>query len=420
MDTQRVVIVGGGFAGLQAAKGLGNSDNVTVTLLDRHNHHVFQPMLYQVATAALSPSQIARPIRSILTRYRNTTVLQADVTGIDVGRRLVSANELRFQYDFLVLAAGAENNYFGHEGWRVQAPGLKTVWDAVTMRNRLLDAFEAAEREQDPERRRQLLTFVVVGGGYTGVELAGAVAELAYYTLARDFRRIDPAQVRVLLVEAGPAIMPSLPAGLGRYALGVLASLNVEVHTDCLVSEVSPEGIVSEAGQIASATVLWAAGTRASALGGMLDAGRDAQGRVLVNADLSLPDHPEVFVAGDMACFETSNRTALPAIAPVAFQQGHHIAGNILADISGQQRRPFKYWNKGELAAIGRNRAVGLIGNRLVRGRFAWLVWVFVHIYYLTDFRNRLIVLLQWAWTYLADSRGARVIIKANKPATDS
>lgn len=419
MDRQRVVIVGGGFAGLRAAKALGNAGFPTVTLLDRHNHHVFQPMLYQVATAALDPSQIARPIRSILTRYRNITVLETDVTGIDVGRRTVTANQLQFEYDYLVLAAGAENNYFDHAEWRAQAPGLKTVRDAVTIRNRLLEAFEAAERETDAARRQQLLTFVIVGGGYTGVELAGAVAELAYYTLARDFRRLDPGQLHVVLVEAGPSIMPSLPAELGHYARGVLASLNVEVLAGTRVSAITPEGIVSDSRQIRSAIVLWAAGTRASPLGSQLDATRDAQGRVCVNPDLSLPGHPEVFVAGDMACYRGADGTALAAIAPVAFQQGFHIARNICADMKGRARHPFRYWNKGELAAIGRNRAVGLVGRWQIRGRFAWLIWVFVHIYYLTDFRNRLIVLLQWAWTYLADSRGARVIIEADRDGAD-
>lgn len=414
MHKTKIIIVGGGFAGLHAARCLGRCPQAEVTLFDRHNHHLFQPMLYQAATAALSPTEIASPIRHVLARYRNITVLQADVTGINAQERLVETESGRLNYDRLILAAGAQNNYFDHDAWQPLAPGLKTVRDALEIRNRVLMAFERAEREEAADARKRHLTFVVVGGGYTGVELAGAIAELARYTLPREFRRIRPAEARILLVEAGPRIMPTMPATLAGYARDVLQTLGVEIRTGETVSAISPTGVSINSDFIPAATVLWAAGTRASPLARRLAPAADAQGRVAVNPDLSLPGYPDVFVVGDMAHFAGPEGEALPAIAPVAFQQGKHAAMNIVCDIEGRPRTPFRYWNKGELAAIGRNRAAGMVGRFRVHGRLAWLLWVFVHIYYLTDFRNRLIVLLQWAWTYIANSRGARLITNSD------
>jgi len=412
MSIKQAVIVGGGFAGLQVAKHLGDCAGVDITLLDRNNHYVFQPMLYQVATAALSPTDIACPIRKILSRYKNIMVLQAEATQLDIEKRLVTTDSLQLPYDYLVVATGMKNNYYGHDSWRPLAPGLKTIFDAVTIRNRLLTAFERAERELSHERQRQLLTFVIIGGGYTGVELAGAVAELARYSLAREFKRIRPEHARIILVEAGPRILPGMPESLAAYAHSVLVSLKVEIMAGTPVSSMSEECVTVGEQDIASSTMLWAAGVRASSLGGMLGVQTDRQGRVPVNFDLSIVGHPEVFVAGDLAHFQGRNKAPLPGLGPVAVQEGRHVAKIIRLDMRDKPRKPFHYWNKGELAAIGRNRAVGLIGSMAVRGLPAWLVWVFVHIYYLSDFRNRLIVILQWAWTYLAHSRGARLIMR--------
>lgn len=415
MPGKRVLIIGGGFAGLQVARKLGGDPGFEITLVDRNNHYVFQPMLYQVATAALSPTEIACPIRNVLARYKNVTVLQANATGLDLGKRLVSADGLQLPYDYLVLATGAENNYFGYDEWRNSATGLKSVFDAVTIRDRLLTAFERAEREPDEARRKQLLTFVIIGGGYTGIELAGAVAELARYTLAREFRHIHPALARVILIEAGPRILPAMSESLSRYARKVLESLKVEVITGASASAITDAGVTIGERQIPCSTVLWAAGVHASSLGAQLGVPLEHQGRVPVNPDLSIAAHPEVFVAGDLAHFPVHDNVPLPALAPVAMQQGRHIARMIRRDLKGKSRTTFHYWNKGELAAIGRNRAVGLIAGVPVRGLPAWLMWVFIHIYYLSDFRNRLIVMLQWAWTYLAHSRGARLIMRNEK-----
>lgn len=419
MSGKQVVIIGGGFAGLQAARSLGRERRVDVTVLDRNNHYVFQPMLYQVATAALSPTEIATPIRGVLAGYPNVTVLQAEVTSVDPGRSTVTAGNMALSYDYLVAAAGAENNYFGHDDWRGPAPGLKSLFDAVTIRDRLLRAFERAECEPDPDERQRLLTFLIIGGGYTGVELAGAVAELARYTLARDFRRIHPELARVVLVETGRRLLPAMSEPLAAYAAKVLESLKVEVWTGVSASEVRDAGAVIGGRHVPSATVLWAAGVRPSGLSRFLGVSVDDQGRVPVQPDLSIDGHAELFVVGDLARCPARDGTPLPALAPVAMQQGRHVARMIRADLDGKPRRPFRYWNKGELAAIGRNRAVGFVGGVSVRGLKAWLIWVFVHIYYLSDFRNRLIVMLQWSWTYLANSRGARLIMRGESGAAE-
>lgn len=408
---QNVVIVGGGFAGLQAARRLGDARGVQVTLLDRYNHHVFQPLLYQVAMAELSPADIAVPLRSVLSRYSNVRIYQSNVDSVDLQTRQVNAGFGTLPYDFLLLACGASHTYFGHDDWEPWAPGLKTVEQAREIRRRVLQAYEAAEYTRDPEMRHRLLTFVIVGGGATGVELAGAIAEMARFTLARDFRNIRPELTRVVLVEAGPRLLPALPPTLSAYAARALSELGVQVRTGTAVTQVTATGVELGAQQILAGTVLWAAGVAAAPLGGTLGAVTDRQGRIIVNADLSLPGHPEVFVAGDLAHFAHQTGEALPGIAAVAKQQGRHVAETILAEQTGRARRPFRYRDMGQLATIGHKRAVAQIGWFKLRGWPAWVVWVFAHIYYLIDFRSRVLVMLAWAWTYVTHRRGARLIL---------
>lgn len=408
---QNVVIVGGGFAGLQAARRLGGARGVQVTLLDRYNHHVFQPLLYQVAMAELSPADIAVPLRSVLSRDANVRVYQSDVDRVDLPTRQVSAGFGTLPYDFLLLACGASHTYFGHDEWERWAPGLKTVEQAREIRRRVLQAYEAAEYTRDPEVQHRLLTFVIVGGGATGVELAGAIAEMARFTLARDFRNIRPELTRVVLVEAGPRLLPALPPTLSAYAARALSELGVQVRTRTAVTQVTASGVELGAQQLLAGTVLWAAGVAAAPLGGTLGAATDRQGRIIVNADLSLPDHPEVFVAGDLAHFAHQTGEPLPGIAAVAKQQGRHVADTILAERTGRARRPFHYRDMGQLATIGHKRAVAQIGWFRLHGWPAWVVWVFAHIYYLIDFRSRVLVMLAWAWTYVTHRRGARLIL---------
>lgn len=408
---QNVVIVGGGFAGLQAARRLGDARGVQVTLLDRYNHHVFQPLLYQVAMAELSPADIAVPLRSVLSRYSNVRIYQSNVDSVDLQTRQVNAGFGTLPYDFLLLACGASHTYFGHDDWEPWAPGLKTVEQAREIRRRVLQAYEAAEYTRDPEMRHRLLTFVIVGGGATGVELAGAIAEMARFTLARDFRNIRPELTRVVLVEAGPRLLPALPPTLSAYAARALSELGVQVRTGTAVTQVTATGVELGAQQILAGTVLWAAGVAAAPLGGTLGAVTDRQGRIIVNADLSLPGHPEVFVAGDLAHFAHQTGEALPGIAAVAKQQGRHVAETILAEQTGRARRPFRYRDMGQLATIGHKRAVAQIGWFKLCGWPAWVVWVFAHIYYLIDFRSRVLVMLAWAWTYVTHRRGARLIL---------
>ena len=408
---QNVVIVGGGFAGLQAARRLGGAHDVQVTLLDRYNHHVFQPLLYQVAMAELSPADIAVPLRSVLSRYSNVRVYQSDVDRVDLTTRQVHAGFGALSYDFLLLACGANHTYFGHDAWERWAPGLKTVEQAREIRRRVLQAYEAAEYTRDAEVQRRLLTFVIVGGGATGVELAGAIAEMARFTLARDFRNIRPELTRVVLVEAGPRLLPALPPELSAYAARALVELGVDVRAGVAVTQVTATGVQLGAQQILAGTVLWAAGVAAAPLGGTLGTATDHNGRIIVNADLSLPGHPEVFVAGDLAHFAHQTGEPLPGIAAVAKQQGRHVADIILAERMGRARRPFHYRDMGQLATIGHKRAVAQIGWFRLSGWPAWVVWVFAHIYYLIDFRSRVLVMLAWAWTYLTHRRGARLIL---------
>lgn len=407
---KKVVIVGAGFAGLNAARRLSKVRDLDITVIDRENHHLFQPLLYQVAMAALSPAEIAAPIRSLLSAG-NTRVIKALVTRIDIEARQVITDCGEFAYDYLLLACGAQHAYFGREEWEPVAPGLKNLPQATEIRRRVLEAFEAAERETDMQIRRRHLTFVVVGGGPTGVELAGAIGEMSRYTLARDFRSIDPRQTRVILVEAGPRILPAFDPKLASRAMRDLEALGVQVWSGARVTDVSAEGVVIGNEQIASSTVLWAAGVRAADVGKTLGVPVDEVGRVIVGADLTIPGHREVFVAGDLARCAGPDGKPLPGVAVVAMQQGFYTADTIRGDLAGRPRVPFRYRNLGQLATIGRSRAICEIFGLKLSGWFAWWVWLLVHIYRLSGFRNRLIVLIQWAWSYLTFSRGARLIV---------
>ncbi len=408
----RVVIAGAGFAGLNAAKVLSNRTGIEVTLLDRLNHHLFQPLLYQVAMAALSPADIAAPIRSLLSKSRNVRVLQGAAQSVDLAGRALVADVGRYGYDYLLLACGATHAYFGHHEWEARAPGLKTLSQATEIRTRVLSAFEAAERESDPERQQWLLTFVVVGGGPTGVELAGAIGEMSRYTLARDFRRIDPRRTRVVLLEAGPRILPAFTEKSAAHATRDLESLGVQVRVNSKVTAVTADGVELGSELIRAATVLWAAGVRANEIGRALGVECDSAGRVIVGPDLSIPGHPEVFVAGDLAhAVAQKTKRALPGVATVAMQQGVYVARTILAERSGRARQPFRFVDLGQMATIGRSRAVCEIGRLRLAGRLAWWLWLLVHIYRLSGFRNRLSVLVQWAWSYFTFGRGARLIV---------
>ncbi len=408
---RRVVIVGGGFAGLNAALGLGREREVEVTLLDRRNHHLFQPLLYQVATAGLSPADIAAPIRSLLSRSRNVRVLRAEATGVDLAARTLATDAGPIPYDSLVLACGSRHAYFGHEEWESFAPGLKTIEQATEIRRRVLDAFEEAEKETDRARQRALLTFAIVGGGPTGVELAGAIGEMSRFTLARDFRRIDPKLARIMLIEAAPRILPAFPAELASRAVRDLEALGVQVWTSSPVTKIDSRGLDVGAERIETHTVLWAAGVRAEELSRGLGVTLAAGGRVPVGADLSLEDHPEVFVVGDQARALDGAGRELPALAPVALQQGRFVARQIGRDSRGEPRESFRYVDRGLLATIGRSRAVGEIRGWRVTGPLAWVLWLVVHIYFLVGFRSRALVVFQWAWSYFRFRRGARLIV---------
>ena len=411
-----VLIVGGGFAGLYTALGLKRAP-VRVTLVDRQNHHLFQPMLYQVATAALNPSDIAAPIRSVLRKHRNAEVVLAEVRSIDTSaRRVVFADGGESTYDYLVVATGARHSYFGHDDWEVLAPGLKSIEDALEIRQRVLLAFERAERETDVVRRHAFLTFVVVGGGPTGVETAGALAELRRYALRRDFRHIDPGEATVLLLEGGLRLLPSYPPSLGDKAKLELRRLGVEVRTETFVTDVRPGSVAAAGWTIPTRTVIWAAGNVASPVLSCLGTPLDKVGRAIVEPDCTIPGHPEVFVLGDAALYNHEEGGPLPGICPVAIQMGEYTARTIIGDLAGRPRRAFHYWDKGQLAVIGRGRAVADIWKLHFSGFIAWLVWTFVHIFFLIGFRNRVLVMIQWAWSYLTFGRGARLITTSEKP----
>jgi NADH dehydrogenase len=408
---QRVVIVGGGFGGLNAAKELGSAAQVEVTLIDRRNHHLFQPLLYQVATAGLSPAEIAAPIRSILSKYANTRVLQGEVTALHLDRNRVVTDFGTFEYDWLILACGAQHAYFGHDEWEDFAPGLKNLEQATEIRRRILQAFEEAERSTDLDLRKYYLTFVIVGGGPTGVELAGAIGEMSRFTLARDFRNIDSKLARVILIESGQRILGTFSQQQSSRATRDLESLGVHVWTNSTVTKVDREGVQIGQEHVRAATVLWAAGVKASSLSRALDTDLDRQGRAVVGPDLSIKGHPNVFVIGDQCHFEEQPGQPLPGLAPVAMQQGRFVGRMILNDLAGRPRSQFHYANKGQMATIGRSRAVAEVGKLRLGGFLAWVAWLVVHIYYLTGFKNRFFVVVQWALSYLTYRRGARLIV---------
>jgi NADH dehydrogenase len=406
-----VVIVGGGFAGLNAAKLLGRRGDVELVVVDRRNHHLFQPLLYQVAMAGLSPAEIAVPIRSLLSAQLNTSVRQAHVHAIHPDARCVETSHGVLPYDYLLVATGTRHAYFGHDEWAQHAPGLKSIEEATDIRRRVLWAYERAEMEIDVEARKALLTFVVVGGGPTGVELAGALGEMSRFTLARDFRNIDPALARVILIEAGARILPSFSEPQAQRATRDLETLGVQVWTSRAVSSIGPEGVALGAERIRAATTLWAAGVQASPLGKSLGVPLDHQGRVKVGPDLTVPGHPEIFVVGDLAHVTGPDGRPVPGMAPAAIQEGCYVARTIAAELDGRPRVSFVFRDKGQMATIGRRRAVCELGRVRLAGFVAWILWLVVHIYYLVGFKNRLFVVLQWAWSYLTFRRGARLIV---------
>ena len=412
---KQVVVIGGGFGGLAVTRALAR-EAVQVTLVDRRNHHLFQPLLYQVAMAGLSPAEIAVPIRSVLRRQKNARVLLAEAVRIDTAAHQVLLREAPpLVYDFLVVATGALTSYFGHEEWHSVAPGLKDIEDAVEIRRRVLLAFEAAEREAEPELRQRHLTFVVIGGGPTGVELAGAIAELASYVLARDFRAINPEDTKVVLLEGGPRILSTFAPQLSDRALRSLGEMGVEVRTHAHVTQIDEEGVLLGSARIQAGTVLWAAGVAAAPLPKDLSAPMDRTGRALVERDCSLPGHPEIFCIGDAAAFLPKIGDApLPGVSAVAMQQGRFVARQISRRIDTRPPQTFVYRDKGSMATIGRSRAVAQLGKVRLSGFIAWMTWLLVHIYYLVDFHNRTIVIINWAWSYLTYRRGARLITGRN------
>jgi NADH dehydrogenase len=405
-----VLIVGGGFGGLYAARAF-RRERVDVTVIDRRNHHLFQPLLYQVATAALSPGDIASPIRWVLRRQRNVEVLLGEVARFETARNLaILSDGAEFRYDYAIVAAGATHAYFGHDEWHVHAPGLKTLEDALDIRRRVLMAFERAERESDPEKRRVLLTFVIVGGGPTGVELAGALAEISRQSLARNFRHFDPAAATVILLEGGPTLLSAFPETLRQSAHHDLEQLGVQVHTNAVVTGVEADAVRIGARRIAAATILWAAGVAASPLGAALGAPTDRAGRVLVNPDLTVPGAPNVFVVGDLAFLKDDHGRPLPGVAQVAMQMGVQAARNVIRSVENQPMRPFHYRDYGNMATIGRAKAVADLHWLRLKGLIGWLAWVFIHLIKLIGFRSRIIVMVEWAWAYFSYQRSVRLI----------
>jgi NADH dehydrogenase len=413
----RIVIVGAGFGGLAAAERLGGID-AEVTLVDRQNHHLFQPLLYQVATAGLSPADIAWPVRHLMRRQSNTRVLMGEVTAVDTARKVVLVEDGPLAYDVLVLATGAAHGYFGHDEWAAHAPGLKTLDDATAIRRRLLLAFERAEMASNPEEAARLLTIAIIGGGPTGVELAGAVAELSRRALARDFRAIDPSRTRVILIEAGPRLLANFPEALSRYTAGALARLGVEVRLGQAVTDCGPDGLRIGEERIAAGTLVWAAGVRASPAAAWLGIAPDRAGRVPVAADLTAPGHPDVYVIGDTALASNPDGMVQPGIAPVAKQQGAYVARAIAARLANRSAPPpFVYRDRGLLATIGRKAAVISYRRLRLKGWLAWWIWGAAHVYFLVNLRNRIIVVTQWLWSYLVFERGARLITGAGTRA---
>lgn len=411
-----VAIVGAGFGGLNAAKNLAKEKDVFVVLVDQRNHHLFQPLLYQVATAGLNPGDIAVPIRSEFSETDNVEVHLGQVSSVDLEQKLVRVAELNheLEYDYLILACGASHSYFGHDEWEDFAPGLKTLEQATEIRRRLFSAFELAENELDPELQKALMTFVVVGGGPTGVELAGAIADICKTVLVGDFRRINPAQARIILVEAGSRILTTFDPRLSAKAMEDLAGLGVEVRLNARVEKIDSKGVYFGGHSLPAHTVIWAAGVQANKVGLTPSVDTDRAGRIKVGKDLSIPGHPEVFVIGDMAAIEMEQGKYVPGLAPAAIQEGRHVADSILSEIRGQSRSDFQYWNKGQMATIGHNKAILESGRVKMDGRLAWLGWLFVHIFYLVGFKNRIAVMFLWAWSYLFSKRGTRLITDPN------
>jgi NADH dehydrogenase len=408
---KQVVIVGGGFAGLNAARVLGGQKGVSVTVIDKRNHHLFQPLLYQVASAGLSPAEIAAPIRTLLSNYSNIRVFQAEVQSIDAEAKTVHTDHDTIAYDYLILACGASHSYFGNEHWEPYAPGLKTIEQATEIRRRILSAFEKAERSNDRSDLKRNLTFVIVGAGPTGVELAGAISEMSRFTLSSEFRSIDPSLTRVILIEAGPRILPMFSDELSAIAMRDLEKIGVQVWTSSMVTNIDANGVEIGNERVQAATVIWAAGVKAPELNQTLDGTTDRQGRVVVQEDLSLESSPNIFVVGDQAHFAHNRENPLPGVAPVALQQGRWAAANILRDLKEEPRKSFVYTDKGQMATIGRSRAIMSFAGLEFRGFFAWVSWLLVHIYYLAGFRNRVFVVMQWAWSYMTFRRSARLIV---------
>jgi NADH dehydrogenase len=409
--TPHVVIVGAGFGGLEAAKKLGK-EAVRVTVIDRTNHHLFQPLLYEVATAALSPADIAAPIRGILSDFLNTEVILAEVKSVDVAAKTVNIGDREIAYGYLILATGARHSYFGHDEWEKLAPGLKSLEDAVEIRRRLLMAFEYAEKITDEAAKAAAMTFVIIGGGPTGVEMAGAIAEIARYTLEKDFRHIDPASARVVLVEGEQRVLSSFPEDLSLSAVKQLKQLGVEVRTGVHAKNLTDAGLEVGDEFIPCRVKIWAAGNTASFVGKTMGVPVDKAGRVIVNDDLTIPGHSEVQVIGDLASFTHQGDRPLPGVSPVAMQQGRHAVRNIVAMIDGRKPQCFRYWNKGSMATIGRNKAVADLNFIHLSGLPAWIVWLFIHIIFLVGYRNRIAVLIQWAWSYVSFNKGARLITR--------
>jgi NADH dehydrogenase len=407
-----VVIIGGGFAGLNAAKQLRDAD-VAVTIVDQHNHHTFQPLLYQVATASLSPVDIAGPIRGILRSQKNLRVILDEVTGIDLARSVIQMGDDELGFDYLIIGAGSTHSYFGHDEWEKYAGGLKTLDDAVRMRNQILLGFEAAERAHSDDERRREMTFAIVGGGPTGVELAGAIAEIARHSISRDFDVIDPRQAKILLIDAGPRLLLAYPESLSKHAQTDLERLGVDVRLNALVTGVDAHGVTLKSGErIEAATILWAAGVQASPLGRTLGTELDRAGRVVVNPDLSVPGHPNVFVAGDLAALNGKDGKQLPGVAQVAMQQGRAAAKNIVRRVAAEPTEPFRYKDLGNMATIGRNRAVADIHGIRLHGFIAWVIWLTIHLVNLIGFRNRFVVMTQWVWSYFTFYRRVRLITR--------
>jgi NADH dehydrogenase len=414
VNRPRVVVIGAGFAGINAAKALAGGP-VDVTVVDRKNHHTFQPLLYQVALAVLSPAEIASPVRAVLRHAPNTEVILGEVVGFDLQKRLVRLDTLDLPYDYLIIAAGATHAYFGHPEWEEFAPGLKTLEDATDIRRRILLAFETAEREVIAGRPQPLLNFVVVGAGPTGVELAGAISDIAGRHLTKEFRKINPRQAHILLLEGGPRVLPAYPEDLSASAERQLRQMGVEVRTSAMVTNIEP-GVVSVGKErIPASVILWGAGVSASPLGKMLGVPTDKAGRVMVERDLTVPGHPEVFVTGDLASAKRKNGQLVPGVAPAAIQMGKFAARQIKRLLAGKPREAFEYLDKGSLATIGRSHAIADFGKLHISGYFAWLSWLFVHLLFLVGFRNRFLVMIEWAWSYITYNHSARLITEPNE-----